>query len=216
MYDKFYFIDFDGTIINQDSLDLLFENFSDNKWKIYDKKWERFEIGSLENLTYAFSTFDLTRNKLDYIIDKLEIDKSFYNFLTNIHKNNFGYMIISEGIDYIIRKTLFKNIPKNFNKHILNNLNICSNKYHKNKIIFSNNSQHCCYLEECKICSNCKYLITKEILSKEKIYIGDGLSDRFGILNCNIIYAKKKLLTHCKKYNIEHKYFNTFEDIKFS
>lgn len=214
MYDKFYFIDFDGTITKQDSLDLLFEKFASKEWRDYDKMWENGEIGSLKNLTFAFSTFDITKNKLDFIVDLIEVDTSLYDFLIWLNKNNYGYMIISEGIDYIIKNVLLKNAPKDFNLDLLNNLNISSNKFSRNTIIFANKkSNDCNCISDCNICSNCKYNITKNIQAKEKIYIGDGLSDRFGILNCDLIYAKKKLSKYCIENNIEFKKQINFDSL---
>jgi len=212
MYDKFYFIDFDGTITKQDSLDLLFKNYADSSWVINDKKWENGEIGSLENLSYAFSSFDITQQKLDFIIDQLEIDKSFYNLLNYLNKNDYGYIILSEGIDYIIRNTLLKNAPKSFEVKLLNDLKICSNHFADNKISF-NSWNNCDNINSCKVCSNCKYIITQQIESKEKIYIGDGLSDRFGILNCDLIYAKGKLVDHCKENKINHIKFSILREL---
>ena len=212
MYDKFYFIDFDGTITKQDSLDLLFEKYANDSWVVYDKKWENGEIGSLENLSYAFSSFNITQEKLDFIVDQLEIDNSFYNFLTYLDKNNYGYIILSEGIDYIIRTTLLKNAPKSFELKLLNDLRICSNHFGNNKVSF-NTWDNCDNINSCKVCSNCKYIITQEIKSKEKIYIGDGLSDRFGILNCDLIYAKGKLIDYCKKNKINHIKFTILREL---
>ena len=213
MYDKFYFIDFDGTITKQDSLDLLFETYADKSWKRYDQKWENGEIGSFENLSYAFSSFELTKDKLNIIVQKLKVDTSFYNFLIHLNNNNFGYMILSEGIDYIIKNTLIENAPKSFDLNLLNSLEVCSNHFNHNKVYFKNRSTHCKKINDCKLCSNCKYEITKRIKSKEKIYIGDGLSDRFGILNCNSIYAKNKLFNFCNIQKLKAKKFDSFYDI---
>jgi len=122
-------------------------------------------------------------------------------------------MIISEGIDYIIKSTLIKNAPKGFKLNLLNSLQICSNHLGDNKIYFKNNGNYCNNLNSCKICSNCKYMITQQIESKEKIYIGDGLSDRFGIKNCDFIYAKNKLANFCNEQNIAYKEFHKFKNI---
>lgn len=213
MYDKFFFIDFDGTITNQDSLDLLFEKFADEEWKKHDEKWEKGEIGSLENLSFVFSSLKISKIQLDFIITLLEVDDSFYDFLINLNKNNYGYMIISEGIDYIIENTLMRNAPENYNLKLLSNLEIRSNHFNGKEIIFSNNSDNCSYLHECKQCSNCKYKITKNLQAKEKFYIGDGLSDRFGILNCDFIFAKNKLSVYCKKNKISYLDFEKFKNI---
>lgn len=212
MYDKFYFIDFDGTITKQDSLDILFEEYANESWKVYDKKWEKQEIGSLENLSYAFSSFNITQEKLDFIINQLEIDSSFYDFIKYLDKSNYEYIILSEGIDYIIKSTLIKNAPKDFNIKLLNDLKICSNHFDDNRISFNSN-YNCENIISCKVCSNCKYMITQQIESKEKIYIGDGLSDRFGILNCDKVYAKGKLIDYCKENKIKHTKFTILREL---
>jgi 2,3-diketo-5-methylthio-1-phosphopentane phosphatase len=211
MYEKFFFIDFDGTITKQDSLDLLCEKFAHKEWEVYDKRWERGEIGSLENLSFAFSTFDLSKEKLDSIIDLLEVDESFYHFLLCLEQKGYGYMILSEGIDYIIKNTLIQNAPKAYDLKILKNITISANHFNGKEIVFAQNHHHCLEHKRCKVCSNCKYTITKNIQAKEKVYIGDGLSDRFGILNCDVVYAKNRLLEYCQKYNYPYNQLEIFD-----
>ena len=213
MCDKIYFIDFDGTITGEDSLDLLFEQYAEKSWKSKDKQWEEEKIGSYENLTYAFSTFELDGRKLDTIVDKISFDKSFYNFIKYLDDKNHKWVIVSEGIDYIIRSVLEKNLPSESHASLLNKTEIISNKYADGCVEYPNASKECSKLQICKGCSVCKLAKVISYVAKEKIYIGDGYSDRHAISGCGKIYAKNKLEDYCIINDIEYNKFATFSDI---
>lgn len=178
---KIVFIDFDGTIVKEDSLDILFKHFAKSDWIQKDKLWEENKIGSYENLKYAFSTFKVTKEKLDFIISKLHIREGFFEFINFLEKKNMQYFVVSEGIDYVIKKVT--NIPSN---------KIISNKFLNNKIIFQENFSNCKYLDKCKRCAFCKVNFIKQF-KNFKIYIGNGLSDRFAIKEVDLVFATSKL-----------------------
>jgi len=178
---KIVFIDFDGTIIKEDSLDILFKFFAKDDWIKKDKLWEKGKIGSYENLQFAFSTFKITKEKLDFIISKLNVREGFFDFINFLEEKSIKYFIVSEGIDYIIKKVT--NISSN---------NIISNKFINNKIVFQKNFSNCKYLDKCKKCAFCKVNFIKQF-NNFKIYIGNGLSDRFAIKEVNLIFATSKL-----------------------
>jgi len=196
---KIVFIDFDGTIVHEDSLDLLFEKFAHPSWKVKDKEWEVGKIGSLENLSFAFSTFEVTNEKLDSIISMLTVTEGFFEFLKFIRALHYEVVIISEGVDYIIRKVIKDK-----------NIKIYSNKFVNNRIVFKKNFENCKFLDQCQKCSLCKVSIINSYQNYFKIYIGDGLSDRYAVKECDLIFAKKSLLENCKKAIA----FNHFTDIE--
>jgi len=94
---KIVFIDFDGTIIKEDSLDILFKFFAKDDWIKKDKLWEKGKIGSYENLQFAFSTFKITKEKLDFIISKLNVREGFFDFINFLEEKSIKYFIVSEG-----------------------------------------------------------------------------------------------------------------------
>jgi len=195
---KIVFIDFDGTIIKEDSLDLLCEMYSNKNWKEKDKLWEMGEIGSLENLEFCLD-FEITYKMLDEVIKKLTIRDGFFEFIEYLKTQNIEYYIVSEGIDYIIRKVTQIDKSKIF-----------SNKLEDNRIVFIKNHQNCEFLDECKKCSCCKVNFINQFKNYYKIYIGNGYSDRFAIKKVDKIFATDKLVNICKQYI----YFENFEDIK--
>jgi len=193
---KIVFIDFDGTIVKEDSLDLLCEMYSTKNWQEKDKLWEKGEIGSLENLEFCLD-FEVTKEMLDEIVKKLHIRKDFFEFIEFLELQKIDYFIVSEGIDYIIKKVT--KIDKIF-----------SNKFENNKIIFTKNYQNCEFLDECKKCSCCKVNFINKFKDYKKIYIGNGYSDRFAIKKVDKVFATDKLANICQKCI----YFENFEEIK--
>src|SRR5947199_2815522 len=103
---RHYLVDFDGTIVQEDSLDLLFHGHADPAWLDYDSRWERGEIGSRENLSFALSTFSLSEPILRQVVSQLSLDPGFLDFLGWISLEGSSCTILSEGIDFIIWETL--------------------------------------------------------------------------------------------------------------
>lgn len=203
-----YFIDFDGTIVREDSLDLLFGRFANPKWLEYDQQWARGEIGSLEDLARSFATFEVTPSKLEHITSQLTGDVSFAEFIAWVAHIGASYNIISDGLDYIIEHFLSTQINLGQVRQF-----IISSRFIDGSVQFDSRQSSCPMLESCRGCALCKYLVTQDSDAEEKIYIGNGLSDRFGVLNCGIIYAKDSLAAHCSEAEINFYEYSSFADI---
>ena len=71
------------------------------------------------------------------------------------------------------------------------------------------------YGKGCLNCANCKgYHIAESRKDGELvIYIGDGLSDRCGVEQADIIFAKDDLRKYCLKNNLPFYNFKNFNDV---
>jgi 2-hydroxy-3-keto-5-methylthiopentenyl-1-phosphate phosphatase len=206
-----YFVDFDGTITGEDSLDLLFERFADPRWRENDLRWEQGKIGSRENLEGTFASFSLSFSQLDELIDELTVDTTFVDFLNWTSQNGHRCIIVSEGLDYIIRGTLVRKLLLTENQ--LCNLAVHAGLVESNGAVVYPPVQPCLLLAECRQCGICKYDLVSSVCGRPKIYIGDGLSDRFGIRLCDRVYAKNRLESFCVSANFNHVSFRRFADI---
>ncbi|NOX17581.1 MAG: MtnX-like HAD-IB family phosphatase [Chlorobi bacterium] len=203
------FIDFDGTITQQDVGEQFFLKFGDAE-EAYGiiKLWLNGEINSKETWIRLAETVDnLNLNEFDSFLDEMHIDPDFAEFIKFTEANNFETVILSDGLDYYIDKIL-KREKFDYIKTYSNKLEFGKN----NEMILSFPYED----EECKICANCKrnHVINHSGDEEISIYIGDGYSDVCPAQFCDFIFAKRSLLKYCEKNRITYFPFTTFRDVQ--
>ena len=104
---RVFFLDFDGTITKRDTCFLMVETFAGEGWKEIDEQWVRKEISTEECASLTFKLFQADRDDVIKLIETVEIDESFPDFLQFCRKEGHAVYILSDGYDVII-ETLFK------------------------------------------------------------------------------------------------------------
>lgn len=179
-----------------------------DKWAEVIRNFEEQKIGARECFLAEcglIQDFDL--NEFNRIIDSQRLDPMFVSFYDFCTLNNIPFVILSEGMDYYI-------------KRILNNygLNI---PFYSNKLVFSYN-QNKLGLEfpfadsDCNKCGTSKRNILMNQTADDEIsvFIGDGFSDTCVVNYADIVFAKKSLASYCWKNNITYHEYQTFGDIR--
>jgi 2-hydroxy-3-keto-5-methylthiopentenyl-1-phosphate phosphatase len=202
------FVDFDGTITKQDVGDSIFLNICEKK--IVDDIIEKLlsdRISAMQSLVSLCKIAKFSSKKdLDNIIDKIEIDSTFHNFIEFCNKNNIDMYVLSDGFDYYIKR-IFKREGLERIKFYSNRLEITKD----NHLI-----PHFPYFDtNCQTSANCKrnHIINHSGDDEYTIFIGDGNSDKYTSQFCDFIFAKSDLLKFCEKERITYFPFNDFNDI---
>lgn len=203
------FIDFDGTITKQDIGENMFLKFG-NASKAYQiiDRWINKEITSTESWQLLCDTIEVfDKAAFDEFINEIEIDEYFVSFYNYCLQNDIEVFVLSDGLDYYIKKF--------FEKYLLKDLKFFSNLFTidaNNKIIPKFIYQD----EECKLCANCKrnHIIENSADDEFTIYIGDGYSDTCPAQYVDYLFAKNSLLKFCEKNRISYFPFNNFNDIR--
>jgi len=201
------FCDFDGTITTKDVGENMFLEFgdSDKAYNIFNR-WVRKEINSAQEWTELLGLVkDLKETDFNKFLSTIEIRYGFVEFVQFCEDNMIELTILSDGMDYYIKKI--------FANNNLNNL-----KYFANSLIFNRNGHTVTFPytdEECKECANCKrnHIVENSSDSDITIYIGDGYSDTCPIQYVDYIFAQKTLLKFCEKERISYLPFKNFKDI---
>lgn len=199
---KTIYCDFDGTITKKDTVNSFFEIYASPKWIEYEKMWNDGKITSQENAIKQVALLsEVTTDKLNNFIDKIEIDDYFLDFIKYIKSKNITFIILSDGFDLFIKKTLEK-------------YNLQDIPYFANHLIYENNRfriKFPYHNSNCDIGAGmCKCDKVKE---NEFCYIGDGTSDLCIAKKANVLFATKNLQKYCDKNKIKHYKFNTFLNI---
>ncbi|MCX7798360.1 MAG: MtnX-like HAD-IB family phosphatase [Melioribacter sp.] len=202
------FVDFDGTITKEDIGELMFLKFGDEqKAKEIVNDWINEKINARQSWLLLCKTIqNLNIEEFDEFIFKTEIDESFKKFVEYCKVNNYELRVLSDGLDYYIKKILTKE-------------NLSELEVYSNKLTFDENGNLIPLFpytdEECNRCANCKRNHVLNFSGEEEfsIYIGDGYSDICPAQYCDFIFAKKSLLKYCEINRITYFPYSNFNDI---
>lgn len=198
------FCDFDGTITNNDLLDIIVDIFHEPEYRLnIDNKILNKEIEHNKALEILFSKVNISFieavNKINIKCNNKVINNTFESFYNNCKTNNIPIYIISGGF-------------KLFIKHYLPF--VCEQDIYANDIyIDETNKWNLSFITK----SLDKELIINTICNDRQYsymkYYGDGISD-VGVVNIKNIhlYAKSKsfLEKYCKENNISYQPFTDF------
>jgi 2-hydroxy-3-keto-5-methylthiopentenyl-1-phosphate phosphatase len=204
--------DFDGTIALEDVTDSLLDRFADPSWKQVEAQWLAGQFGSRECMARQVSLIEATYDELDRYLDAVEIDFSFPSFVDECERRgNIALNVVSDGIDYAVRRIL--------ENHGLSRLRVKANALialpdRKFRLDFPHAAPDCSARA-----GNCKCAIARKLSRPMPSYsptilIGDGASDFCVASQVDFVFAKDRLLAHCRANAIAHLPFNNFFDIE--
>ena len=199
--------DFDGTISVRDMGYVLVNQFTSGNWETIDRDFREGKIGSKE--AYSRIAKILTGDEsaiLHFVQEHSDIDPSFSTFYQYCHENNMDIKIVSDGLDFYIRKIL--------EIHRLSEIPYYANSTHflkggRMEISFPHSE------EECGLCGTCKKKLI-QIYRKEYdsiFFVGNGLSDRCAAREADFVFAKDSLYTYCTEQDITCHFFKDFMEI---
>ena len=200
---KKIYCDFDGTITKKDAVNTFFEMYAPKEWLDYEKLWIEGKISSMENAIAQVSLLPpLSKEKVEEYINSIEIDDYFLEFVKLLSRENIELIILSDGFDLFIEKTLEKYGIKDikiFANHLIHKEDgtfTIEFPYHNTKCDKKAGMCKCDKIAEQKFC-----------------YIGDGTSDLCVAKKAKFLFATKSLCKYCVKNTIKHNKFETFQDI---
>jgi len=105
--------DFDGTIVNIDTVEYLLAQYADGDWRRYDDLYERGEISLEECLRQQYRMIrEPERELLDAVDNVASFRAGFDEMLALAMKDGNSFTIVSAGLDFVITHLLRRrNIP---------------------------------------------------------------------------------------------------------
>lgn len=201
-----FFCDFDGTISLVDATNLILSRLADPEWLRIEDQWIRGEIGSRECLERQIPLIRGGWDAVLSVLSEVRLDPAFSGFAAACADRNIPLMIVSDGLDRVIR-TLLKR--ENIKAEV-----------RANELVedaagnFSVRFPHLPKNENCGA-GVCKCLFLAEKENSLKIVIGDGQSDFCWVKKAHKVFAKSKLSAYCRKYQIPHIPFLNFASADF-
>jgi len=198
--------DFDGTIALEDVTDGLLSRFAPPAWEEIEAEWKDGKIGSRDCMARQVALIRASREELDSYIDQVEIDPDFPAFARLCLSHGTSFEVVSDGLDYAIRRIL--------SSHGLGHLDVIANHLvdqgegYALEFPYSHAT--------CRASSGtCKCRRVDPDVVGEKgpsLLIGDGASDFCGASAVDLVLAKDKLLTQCRKMDYPHLAITNFAD----
>jgi len=197
--------DFDGTISVEDVIDSLLDRFGRPGWETLERDWRAGKIGSRECMTGQVGLLDMTQSELDKHLSTLWIDHAFPDFVAKARELNTPIRVVSDGLDYAIHQIL--------GRYGLDDLPLAANHLApatppRQWQLTSPFQAEGCRSGTCK----CACVEQARQGGHKTLLIGDGASDFCAVDRVDFVFAKHRLIEHCRHAGIPYVPITGFED----
>ena len=201
------FCDFDGTISTTDTADAILHQFAAPEWHMIEDEWKRGDIGSAECMRRQIALIRASTDELDAALDAITIDPTFPDFVRYCASINAPITIISDGVDYFIRRIL--------SRYALGHLPIIANQ-----LMVTGEATYalsCPYTNpDCRAASGVCKCGQIDMNPAFRIFVGDGRSDFCATESADLLFAKTSLATYCEQRSIDYVPYLSFADVQCS
>lgn len=207
------FTDFDGTVTLQDSNDYLTDNYGMGKARRVELNQEVLKgtMSFRETFQMMLESVKLPFQQcVDILLENIELDPGFSDFYTWALENNVPVVVLSSGMEPIIRALLGKLVGEH-----AKSIEIISNQVR----LEDNGKQWDIIYHDSSDFGHDKSLAIKpyaELPNRPTLlYAGDGVSDLSAAKETDLLFAKegRDLVTWCKKGKIAYTEFSSYKVI---
>lgn len=190
--------DFDGTIAVEDITDALLERFARPGWEALERAWQAGEIGSRECMAGQVALLDVSRAELDACLEEMRIDPAFPAFVAAAHRAGLPVRVVSDGLDHAIRTILAR--------HGLDALPVQANRLvadgaRRWRLEFPFADADC---RKASGMCKCASAVRAHNTHQRVLLVGDGASDFCAAGEADFVFAKHRLIEHCRHAGIPH------------
>jgi 2,3-diketo-5-methylthio-1-phosphopentane phosphatase len=200
---RVFFVDFDGTITKVDVCAAMVEAFAGEGWREINNLWEKKLLSTRDCANLTFKLFRAGPGEIKGLIETIEIDEYFQEFLAVCRNMGHRVYILSDGYDLCIETFL-----KRYDLDV---------PYYANRLVYNEGFEIDCpyHNPSCGQCGTCKKGLMSELKGDagEIVFIGDGYSDTCPAQNADFVYAKGVLYDFCREKGIKVQHYHTFKDI---
>lgn len=198
--------DFDGTVAVEDVIDSLLDCYGRPGWQALERDWREGRIGSRECMSGQVALLELTRDQLDAHLDEVRIDQAFPAFVERAHAAGVPIRIVSDGLDYAIQRILRRfglDALERSANHLVQAVSprrwVLDSPYHARGC--ASGTCKCACVERARAAGAARTLL-----------IGDGASDFCAADRVDFVFAKHRLVEHCRAAGIPYVPITGFDD----
>ncbi|GHU18652.1 2,3-diketo-5-methylthio-1-phosphopentane phosphatase [Betaproteobacteria bacterium] len=198
--------DFDGTITPYDVTDAVLAAFAPPIWEDIEQEWLSGRISAHQCMERQIALLDVPQSRLDAFLDDIPITPGFREFVGFCQSHALDMRIISDGLDYAIRRILSRHgltVPV-----IANRLTMPSPSRYR--LEFPYGAENC----PSGVCK-CRVAQADEP-GTSIVLIGDSVSDFCLAGRAALVLAKrgKKLQEHCETHAFPYRLYDDFFDVR--
>ena len=197
--------DFDGTITEDDISFVLLDAFAKGDWRAINKLYSDGKITVGEFNERAFGLVRASKKAmLNYLKDKVKVRPGFQKLVELCQKKGIRLVIVSNGLDFYIKKAL-------------EDMGLRNLEYHAAETRFHANILKVRYIgpDGSFVASGYKEKYVNQYLNEgyHVVYIGNGTSDLSPARGAHQIFATESLLKSCQSNGITCIPFTSFLEI---
>jgi HAD superfamily phosphoserine phosphatase-like hydrolase len=199
------FVDFDGTITDVDTFDLLVRAVAgDDAWNAIDVPLLAGEITLREALVRQSAAVRLSRAEtLAFMEQNTHVDPAFGSFVNAVRAHGGTIQVVSAGIATVIHDALARN---GVDVEVLaNDVDFSPNGWNMTFIDATGNGH-----------DKAVHVVVARARGSRTVYIGDGISDFGGAIEADERFAKagRALEAYCRERKIACTSFTSFTEIE--
>ena len=198
--------DFDGTISTCDVTDALLERFARPGWERLEEEWRAGRIGSRDCMAGQVALFDASADELGALVDAMEIDPAFPAFVAAARAAGANLVVVSDGLHSVIARILANHgiggLPIVANQLLQVNVREWQAEFPHGDTACRSGSGNC----------KCACARRHRESHRRTLLIGDGQSDFCAAGSVDFVFAKHKLLEHCRQAGLPHAPISGFDD----
>lgn len=196
--------DFDGTIAVEDVIDSLLDRYGRPGWEVLERDWREGRIGSAVCMAGQVALLDMSQEELRTHLNGLHIDHGFAAFVKATIDLGIPMEIVSDGLDHAIHAIL-KNHGIDSLPTVANHLTQAGTREWKLTSPFSADG---CRSGTCK----CARAEVARARGGKTLLIGDGASDFCAADRVDFVFAKNRLIEHCRAAGIPYAPIASFDE----
>ncbi len=200
------FCDFDGTITQLDTTDIVLEAFAASAYRDWERLWEQGLVTGRECMERQARLINACPEMLELACRHVSIDDGIYELENACLKAGCPLTIVSDGIDFLMEAVLK---PRGL-AHIPHYSNALAwDTKDRPFLRFPFRSADC--RGGCGVCK-CKLLGAAQ-REAPTVYIGDGLSDSCVVHRADRVFAQNRLRDYCLANGVSHEPFASLSEV---
>jgi len=206
------FVDYDGTITIEDTVDLVLDTYGAADWRDISHRLDSQGAGDIERMSAEFVGLNVSRETVKNLIrEKVHIDETFKDFLEYARARGWEVVVLSQGMR--------ESLETVFEKYGIDGV-----EWHANALGGPDGDLHIEFPERATVVDEFYddragvykpgYVRRASRAGFTTVYIGDGITDRPPAEVADIVFAKRYLKKYMAEKGLDFIPFETFADVK--
>ena len=200
-------VDFDDTAAAQNVAELLLNRFGGDDWREIREQFRRGETNLRTYQEDAFATTEASQEEMqEYVRQKAALREGFPELVRYCLANDIQLAIASNGLTFYIRALLGRHdLTRDVPVYAVEARGAPGDADYAYPYA----------TETCWEWGNCKCLVLQRYRDegRQVLFAGDGMSDACAAGRADFVYARSRLLEHCREVGIPHLAFEEFSAV---